>query len=265
MKNRINTLLVAFSLTCTVLFSKSLPQEDNLALWLDASDASSFELTPTGKVKVWSSKDPQAVQVYQYDKEIQPELKRKAFNKLSAVYFTPEIQEYLVSDLPLEFNPKAATLFYVLQNETVSTDQNASVFSIAGPSNPAILLRTRANGQLQYGQLHDNKYVTLNVNVDLGIPLLMYSAYSMEEGMASFDVDGYKYVEQYSDSAEVLEYPIASNAGNLTIGTQKINLGEPPAYRSFGGYLCEVIFYKTKLSQAEIDTVYSYLRKKWDL
>ena len=263
--------VILLLLSCSFLWGRFIPQKDKISLWLDAADMQSLELSKSGKVEAWFSKHDRDFEVFSLLEETQPKFLKRGFNGKPAVYFNPEVQHFLKSDTNMDFNEEAYTAFFVFQNETVSLDHNACLFCIIGlETNPTIQLHTRENGHLRMMELHmedsgNSGYYSSYLNDVLEEPILAVAAFDMKAGTKTFETETVGFANEGMDIYEQSSTPILGGSGVVIIGCQKINVGEAPAHRSFGGYLAEMIFYTTKLSEREIETVRNYLKNKWEL
>ncbi len=234
-----------------------LTQISNCVVWLDASDGTALSKDGSGNVTAWPDKSGRANNFTQSSNTKHPAIQNNWKNGLDAVAFDPNTQEYLRSSSNLTYSDEGMTFFIVLENETSSTDGNASVFTIHGINNPTLWIVTKNDGVIKMGNQHSgDAYTSAAIASTQSTPMIVY-------GWFDFDSQK-KYIKQDGGNESLvtgIQFPLISESNDAWVGTQKINLED----RSFGGNVGEIIVYDRKLADEEISKINNYLKAKWDL
>jgi hypothetical protein len=240
----------------------------NCVMWLDASDATTITQDGSGNVTQWRDKSGRGLLFSQSTSGAHPSVTSSWKNGKAAITFDPETQEYIRSTANLNFKDAGFTIFMVYENNTTSTDLNASIFMINGTSNPTLWMVTKnINGQTSIATTHagGGSSTGVQLNSSLATPYLSTSWFDLTQKKKMLTIHGVGSISKIDSDDANIGLALQTNSTDAWIGCQKINGGTGPKYRSFGGNVGEIIMYDRKLEDEEMTAIENSLKTKWGL
>jgi len=231
------------------------PAVTGYALWLDASDASTFTYSSGTRVSQWNDKSGNARHMTQATTAYQPD-RNATQNGLSAVTMRSGSAEYWMRNTSYDWAHSAFTVLCVVQPRTgdytayLSQDIVASLQVGQDASNPAGLAISKVS------QATTACNLTLANNTTGQIT---YKSAGISSGNVSVQI--YKSKTAASGTVSLtglVDSTIAMIGGSRSDVAPAIgdNYGD-------GGFLCELLVYPSQLSDSDRVAVENYLIAKW--
>jgi hypothetical protein len=237
------TLNLALRLGATAPASSWSPTDlgSQLALWLDADDASSFTFSSGSEVSQWNDKSGNSRHWTQSTVGNQPTRTSSAINGRAAVDFVAANSDYLLNSSQFAGSFTASEL-YIVMDLVAEVDQG--IWNIGG------------GGETQWytfsGDIYENfgstaRKNTGNPSATLTTPHI-YNVRSAS-GVFSTHINGTQHYTTATNSVGWLAdtYWLARNASNFYMN----------------GYIAEVIWTNATLSAGDRTSTFDYLKNKW--
>ena len=225
------------------------------ALWLDASDASTFTFSSGTRVSQWRDKSANAYHMAQATSTYQPD-RNATQNSLSAVTMRASSVKYFMRNTSYNWANSAFTMLCVVRplvgEYTAYISQDAAGHLQLGqdPSTPSVLSISRIS------QATASSNLTLANNTTGQIT---YKSAGVSAGTVVVQV----YKSKIAASSTITLGSLSTQAVTM-IGGSRSDLA--PTIADFfgdGGYICEVIVYPSQLNDTDRNTVEDYLIAKW--
>jgi len=216
------------------------------ALWLDASDASTFTFSSGTRVSQWNDKSGNSRNFSQSSTGAQRALDSNVQNGLSAVAFGSGSVQWL-SRSSFNWAGSAFTVFLVTKTTTGGNYQNIFASDTLYGTSLAIDV--------------SNAYSVFNIGAAAYASNLSYTS-------GNADVTSWKSAGQSAGSIAVYlrKNQVAAssviNAG-YTNTSSNAALGAGNSGERYYGYVCEVLVYQSQLSAGDITSNETYLKNKW--
>ena len=227
------------------------------ALWLDASDASTFTYSSAARVSEWRDKTTNARNMTQATSAYQPN-RNATQNGLSAVTMRSSTEKYFMRNTSYNWANSAFTMLCVVRplvgEYTAYLSQDAAAHLQVGqdPSNPSVLSISRIS------QATATSNLTL-ANTTTG--QITYKSAGVSSGSVTVQI----YKSKVAASSTVTLSSLSTQAVTM-IGGSRSDLA--PSIGDFfgdGGYMCELIVYPSQLNDTDRNAVEDYLIAKWGL
>ena len=245
------------------VYNLPLPTTDGLCYWLDAADTDSLQFAADGvSVTNWSGKAPSAVTFRQegdLNKFAAPFYEAEGVNGKPALLFgesgTNNVSRLIASEtcvaetIFLVFKPKGGGL-------TGSTDHGLWVPNGEDNGSTCAGVKMYYQDQSQI-QFYENNYFGSGDTFRLGGEPMVLSA----NGAYNCGEPSRFYCLTVRRDGTHDAYTAARNA----LGLYRADMvrSYTSDNRSFHGWICEVLAYGRKLTDAEVETVEGYLMRKW--
>lgn len=220
------------------------------SLWLDANDASTFTYSSGSVVSQWNDKSANGYNFTQATVSQQPIRQTNIQNGLPAVIMYSSTIRWM-SNASYDFSSSAFTLFAVY-------DSNGGNFTtVAGRESVGALTLGSNASSINYaisriGQATTSSNLTpTGTNADV----ICYKSAGVSGG--NINVDLYK---NGTAGSSTLSIGITSAGTKFSIGASQNGAAD---HYAANGYLCELIVYPSQLSDANRNSVESYLKTKW--
>ena len=225
------------------------------ALWLDASDASTFTFSSGTRVSEWRDKSGNARHMTQATSVSQPD-RSATQNGLSAVYFNVSNAEYFMRNTSYNWANSAFTMLCVVRpmtgEYTSYLGQDGAGYLQLGQdaSYPSILSISRIS------QATASSNLTLAQNTTGQIT---YKSAGVSSGSVTVQI----YKSKVAASGTVTLGSLSTQAVTMIGGSRSDQA--PGIFDNYGsgGYLCELLVYPSQLSDTDRNQVEDYLIAKW--
>jgi hypothetical protein len=225
------------------------------ALWLDASDASTFTYSSGARVSEWRDKSGNARHLTQATSAYQPD-RNATQNSLSAVTMRSGSAEYFMRNTSYDWAHSAFTLLCVIRPNTgdytayLGQDSTGTLQLGQDASNPAYLSVNRI------GQATNTSNLTLANNTTGQITF-------KSAGISSGNITVQIYKSKTAASSTTTQNSLGASTIAM-IGGSRSDLA-PAIADNYGdnGYLCELLVYPSQLSDVDRNATEDYLIAKW--
>jgi hypothetical protein len=225
------------------------------ALWLDASDATTFTFSSGTRVSEWRDKSANAYHMTQATGAYQPD-RNATQNSLSAVTMRSGSAEYFMRNTSYDWAHSAFTLLCVIRPNTgeytayLGQDSTGTLQLGQDSSNPAYLSVNRI------GQATNPSNLTIANNTTGQITF-------KSAGISSGNITVQIYKSKTAASSTTTQNSLGASTIAM-IGGSRSDLA-PAITDNYGdgGYLCEMLVYPSQLSDGDRNTVEDYLIAKW--
>lgn len=218
------------------------------ALWLDASDLTSFTLSPgTTNVTAWRDKSPRAAS---FTGNSSPVFVANAVNGRSAVNLTGV--NFFNGSVSNGLNVLSV---FVVATMNSSTDSFGRLISTTGDNvTGSTLILRRGTGQAIYAVANGNEIPRIDT----------YNFVVPAYGTAfvyDYVINGL-YPLSYANGSSPL-IPVAVSSANFTYTTCFIGRNAATSSGFWNGYICEILFFNSTLTDVQREQIEGYLGWKW--
>lgn len=227
------------------------------ALWLDASDATTFTFSSGSRVSEWRDKSGNARHMTQATSAYQPD-RSATQNSLSAVIMKSGSAEYFMRNTSYNWAGSAFTMLCVIQPRTgdytayLSADDNGALQLGQDASNPALLSISRI------GQATSTSNLSLANNTTGQIT---YKSAGQSSGNVTVQI----YKSKTAASGTVSQSGLVSASIAMIGGSRSDSAPAIADNYGDGGFLCELLVYPSQLSDTDRNATEDYLIAKWGL
>lgn len=227
-------------------YPTDLPVKDNLILWLDAADDTTFSYSSTTVVSQWRDKSGLNNHVSQSTVASQPN-RNVVKNSRKSVYFDGGDTLFNSGNVFPSPTTDYTKIAVVYQTSTATTGNVIGSRSGTSGSN---YRHTIYFGGLNFRMWHDADIVTSSISLSLSTLGIISGTYVNSSGLASVFLNG-----------------TASGTGTATNRNivQDIEIGGLNGGNNFTGEICEVLVFSKALSNLELKQVHTYLGQKWGI
>jgi hypothetical protein len=225
----------------TVSIASSTPPVSGYTAWYDASDATSITLS-AGAVSQWNDKSGNGYNLTQSTSARQPSTGTRTLNGRNVLAFNGT-SDYLVrNSTPVLTQPN--TVFVVAASDTVNAQQ--VVFDDGGSSG-------QSGGAVYIS--NDNKFH-------------IYALGSVEVGNTNANTNPHCFSAVFNGTSSTLFVDGTQSGSSGDAGSQSMTGFSVGDFQDgfgwyWGGVVAEVVVYHSLLSDAQRQSVESYLRAKW--
>lgn len=229
---------------------------DGLALWLDASDASTITLDGSNNVSQWNDKSNNANHATQSSSTLRP-VGAGAINGRMAIDFdgADDFLE-IANSASIDLGP-TLSIFIVHKADTTSARQTLFNFinTVAGVATPDVEIGTSPT-------FYDNTYAV--VRPTTYVFTAPASAATTSAAVIGFLVDGSANLVLRKNGTDIAT---TASAGISLVGsgTNKMVGARASGSQPFDGRIGEIVVYNKKLTESAVNSVESYLISKWGI
>lgn len=243
------------SATGTISAAFSPDDVSNLAIWLDASDASTITES-SGSVSQWNDKSGNGRHVTQASGSAQPTTGTATQNSLNVLVF--DGSDYMEGSAPFMYSAGEATIFVVTQgaaqsdNRVISegsTSTTTPIYSVFATSNSGGKFKHYIRNDSSSAFLAlDQAGTPFNNTPNIGLVTDEGSSITSYVNGGTGDTDSY------------------TRSGTLTLDTFAVGaLVRTSAGSFYNGKIAEIIIYTSTPTDSEINQVGNYLEDKWGI
>jgi hypothetical protein len=230
-----------------------------LALWLDASDASTFTFGSGTRVQQWRDKSGNARHFAQATTAAQPD-RAGTQNSLTTVTFTASNTEFMSAGDTLDLDANDMSMFIAGRHGT-ATSQSFIAKALFGPE-PQRWGFIREDASTIYGFYTDAASQLRKANAT---PQASWQTWGCIINRSGGAISTRRAGTQQAATGFTAESNVLNSPYLLLLGAyNSVGGGIPPAAGLYlDGQIGEVLIYTRTLSGAELTNVESYLRTKW--
>lgn len=229
------------------------PPVSGYTLWLDASDASSFTYSSGALVSAWNDKSGNSNNFTQSTVANQPLRATGLQNGLPGVRFRPNSStDYRWLSRTFDWAASANTFFAVVK---IENNAYQSIFSVDVSSGLSYAVG-------DFGSAPARPYALFRNNI---APFAFSNGFQATTTNA--DVAVFKSPAVSGGSVTSQFYKNGADGGTATatglVSSTTATVGANTTAESLYGYICEILYYPSQLSDANRNSVEAYLKTKW--